>query len=100
MSNFQAVVIRPNISRDFGKKGRQLKLRVWIPPIAGDIGIEKFEALQGVYQERLEIVAKPALGRALIILNFLACSSAGVRRTALKLAADIQKHLGVPTTIQ
>ena len=99
MNNFQAIVVRPTLPQNIGRNGQKTSLKVWMPP-SGDISIERLEALQGAYGHELEVVPKPREGRVLIIQEIHAYSGQGVRRAALKLAGEIQNHLGVHTTIQ
>lgn len=101
MSNFQAVVVRPSLPRGFGKdsKGRKVSLKVWVPSI-GPVTLKKLEALQSAFGENLEIVPEVRQGQAVIIQRLLTCSREGIRISARKLAYEVQKHLGIPTTVQ
>ena len=99
MSTFQAIVVRP-LGTSVEKKGRKVDLKVWMPPVLSDVDIKNLSALQQAYDGQLEIAPKPHQGRALIIHGIIAYSRDSIRNAALKLAADVQKHLGIPTTIQ
>lgn len=99
MSNFQAIVVRPSLPQRLGRNGHKTELKVWMPP-SGDLPIEKLDALQAAYAGALEIVPEAREGRLLIIQRHISFSHKSVQKVARKLAAQVQIHLGIPTTVQ
>lgn len=98
-TNFQAIVVRPSLPRAFGKDGLDAQLKVWMPPV-GNLDLTRLEALQGAFRDELEIVPKAREGRVLIIQKIHAFAGNQVTNAARKLAFEIDRHLGIPATIQ